>query len=154
MGVSTDGEISYGILFPEGFSTPWGYEGQEIEEWWRVVNGYIPPIKIFDETGGYINSIRPSAETIKEYFGARNAFDEAHPCPFEMVNVCSSNNPIYILALKGLGFVAPRGKPKAFDPKRLIVTDEQRATLIDFCKTYDIDIEGKEPAWYLSSYWG
>jgi hypothetical protein len=69
------------------------------------------------------------------------------------VNVCSGDNPIYILALKGMGFIAKRGRPQAFDPSLLIVTDDQQQSLIDFCKTYNIDVEGK-PQWYLSSYWG
>lgn len=153
MGVSTDGEISYGIPFEEGFYFPW-VEHDDIDDWWLEVNGWKPPVEIFDDTGNYAGGVQPSNENISAYYASRRAFQEAHPLPVELVNVCSGSHPIYILALIGTGLVAHRGYPKLFDPASLVVTDEQRNTLIDFCKKYDIDTNGVQPGWYLSSYWG
>lgn len=156
MGVSTDGEISYGIPFDEDFEFPWDdelYDG-DIEDWWRAVNGYKPPFNLYDERGEPIGGVRPSFERISEYFTPRDAFDKEHPIPVELVNAQSGEYPAYIIALKGTVLTASRGYPKAFDPASLIVTDDQRNTLIEFCNTHDIDIDDKEPHWYLSSYWG
>jgi hypothetical protein len=153
MGVSTDGEISYGIAFPEGFYFPW-VEHDDIDDWWLDVSGYKPPFELYDATGNFIGGVRPTSEKISAYYEPRAVFQREHPLPVELVNVCSGNSPIYILALEGTLITANRGYPKAFNPDSLVVTDEQRNTLIEFCKTHNIDTGGVEPGWYLSSYWG
>lgn len=157
MGVSTDGEISYGIAFDEDYSFPWDdeqFEG-DIDNWWLDVNGYKPPFELYDEQGEYINGVIPSNEVIKEYFDHQRAFEKDMPAlPVELVNVCSNDYPMYILAVQGIGMIASRGYPKAFDPDSLVVTADQQNALREFCKAHGIDIEGNEPGWYLSSYYG
>lgn len=152
MGVSTDGKISYGIEFPEGFYFPW-VDHDDIEDWWLDVNGYKPPFEIYDEEGEYIGGVRPSDETIKAYFESRRIFHEKHPLPVELVNTCSYDYPMYILALKGTVMTANRGFPKTFDPASL-TKGEDPNRLIEFCRTHNIDTGDKQPAWYLSSFWG
>src|SRR5687768_12176248 len=101
MGTSTNGEISYGIAFDEDFEFPWDDDDGEgdLENWWLAVNGYKPPFEVYDENG-YIGGKRPSEEKLSEYFAAQRSFQAAHPLPVELVNVCSGEYPMYILAVK------------------------------------------------------
>jgi hypothetical protein len=157
MGVSIDGEISYGIAFPEEFEFPWDEDEEsegDIDNWWLDVNGYKPPFELYDEEGGYIGGSRPPQEHFNACYEAERIFLTEHPLPVELVNVCSHEYPIYIVALKGTVITANRGFPQSFDPASLIVTDEQRNTLIEFCRTHNIDTGDAEPKWYLSSLWG
>lgn len=155
MGVSTDGEISYGIAFEEDFEFPWDgdHEG-DLDDWWLAVNGYKPPFELYDDEGEYINGVRPPQEQFDDCYEAERIFLKDHPLPVELVNVCSREYPMYIVALKGTVLTASRGFPKTFDPASLVVTDEQRNTLMEFCRTHSINAVGVEPGWYLSSYWG
>ncbi len=159
MTQSTDGEISFGILFPEGYEFPWGndkYEG-DIREWWLDVNDYEPLFRLYNEQGGFPNGERPASKRINAYYAHEREFEKLHPLPIELVNVCSNNHPIFIVALAGIGDRASRGYPECFNPSDLNVTDEDIAAIVEFCKTY---LQSDEmgplliPQWYLSSYWG
>jgi hypothetical protein len=157
MGVSTDGEISYGILFEDGFEFPWDddkYEGC-IEEWWKSVNGYENPhFNPYDEaTGNYKAGVSQSDPRIGVYHTHRLEWSEANRLPVTLVNCCSCDCPIYILALPSTTLKAWRGDPKAFDPSQFVVTSEQSQQLTDFCAKYGIETSD-EPKWWLSSYWG
>lgn len=154
MGVSTDGEISYGIGFEEGFEFPWDEHEGDLDDWWLEVNGYKPPFELYDDEGEYINGVRPPQEQFDACYKAEAAFLKEHPLPVELVNVCSGEYPMYIVALKGTVLTVNRGFPKTFDPASLVVTDEQRNALLEFCRTHSIDTGDLEPGWYLSSYWG
>lgn len=153
MGVSTDGQICYGVLFEEGFHFPWG-ESYDIEDWWMRTSGYKPSVEIYNEKGEYINGVRPERSVLDNYFEERGKFRDEHPVPVEMVNACSYDYPVWIVALKETFFKANRGYPVIIKEENIIITEEQRTALLDFFKKFDIDIEGKEPNWYLSSYWG
>ncbi len=81
MGVSTNGQLWYGVVFEDGYEFPWDaepFDGDE-REWWRAERG-------FDEAKGY------PAEGWLEY---QKAFDAEHPCPVETVNYCSGDYPMY-----------------------------------------------------------
>ena len=57
MGVSTDGQICYGILLAEGIELPWNDEKYDdgIYDWWLcTVKGYESPFEMFDDDGEYI----------------------------------------------------------------------------------------------------
>ena len=53
MGMSTDGEIHYGIKFDEDFVFPWNTDEFEydIEEWWQEVGGFQPLFQLYDADG-------------------------------------------------------------------------------------------------------
>lgn len=155
MGQSTNGQICYGISFEDGFQFPWNEVDKSIEAWWREdIMKFKPSFEIYADTEtGYINNIKPEQSLINKYYKEKNDFKELHPCPIEEVNTCSGDYPMYILALTGTCQTANRGCPETFDPTKLVITDEQKNSLIEFCKTHGIEFEG-EPAWYLSSYWG
>jgi hypothetical protein len=164
MTVSTNGEISFGILFEEGYEFPWDDEkyDNDIGEWWLEVNEYKPPVEIFDERGMYIDGKAPSKNALEEYFEHRSKFIGEHPLPIEQVNVCSDEYPRYIIAIPGIGHCARRGYPEVFNPLDLpeLITEEKVQALIDFCETYLHDPDGwcefpeMTPKWYLSSFWG
>ena len=157
MGVSTDGQICYGIRFEDEFQFPWDAEEWEgdIEAWWvEHVNGYRPPFRLYDEKGEYLNGVKPSKETLDAYFNPLWEFKKSHPVPVELVNACSGDYPVWILAAKGLTITANRGYPQSFEPSSLVATGKKTVELIEFCEKYDIETGGEEPKWWLSSYYG
>lgn len=154
MGVSTDGQISYGIIFEEEFEFPWDNEKyhEEIDDWWLYgVHGFKHSVEIYDETGGYLNGKEPDKETLNRYFTETREFLKAHPLPIAVLNYCSCDYPMYALVLPRTVMTAHRGSPECFNPETLRVTEEERNALIGFCSTYGI--ECGEPAWFLSSLW-
>ena len=165
MSVSTDGQICYGIYFGEGFSFPW--EKYSEYKWWRKVNGYKRPFDLYTEgDADYIGGVRPPQQKIDEYWEHCHQWEEVHPFPVKLVNYCSGDYPMYILAVPESVISNSRGCPQEFDPAKLQVTEEQKQSLIDFCEkylgeaieennseSYNEKIELK-PAWFLSSYWG
>jgi hypothetical protein len=66
MGVSTDGQIGYGVVFEEGYKFPWDkYPSGDIEDWWtEEVLGFKHSFEIYDIDGGYIGGQEPSRERI------------------------------------------------------------------------------------------
>jgi len=151
MGTSTDGQICFGVIFEDGTEFPWHSKG--LEDWWIEVSGFKPTAPIYDDDGGYINGLRPPETVIDVYYQERREFKKAHPVPFEDVNYCSSEYPMYILAVKRTFLSNNRGYPLTFKPEDLTVTEEEKAALLEFCKKYDLAFQG-EPGWILSSYWG
>lgn len=158
MGVSTDGQICYGILFEDGYEFPWDEDG-DIEDWWNDIHGmkdWKPTVEIYNSEGNYLNGIKPSKEAIDAYYDERRAFKESlsiPPLPVEMVNVCSGDYPTYILAVPSSSKSASRGYPQEFDPQLLKVSEDELQALLGFCDKYELEYDG-EPKWYLSSYWG
>jgi len=151
MGQSTNAEISFGIAFEEDYEFPWSGEDNDIETWWREQNGFTHSFELFDDEGNYIAGKEPSAELVELYFAEQREFDKRHPLPVELVNYCSGDYPMWIIAVPYVGELARRGYPVTFVPSELTVSDAQVKALVDFCK--NVGLEG-EPSWYLSSYWG
>lgn len=139
MGVSTDGQICFGNVYEEDFEFPWDAEPFEgdIEDWWRQEQG-------LDASKGY------PAEGWLEY---QKEFDAAHPLPVTLVNYCSDEYPMWILAVPSSSSSNSRGEALAFSPEDLTVTDEEKTALREFCIKYDL-ILAEDAAWYLTSYWG
>src|SRR5437868_783086 len=61
--------------------------------------------------------------------------------PVELVNYCSGDYPMYMLAVPSSILSNSRGYPEEFDPIKLVVTDKEKAPLIDFCKKYNLKYE-------------
>lgn len=154
MTVHTDGQICYGVKFEEDYEFPWAAQDGDIEDWWRVINGYKPPFELFNADGNYIDGIEPSKARLREYFDARSLWDAEHDkLPVAEVNYCSGEYPMYILAVPSTCNSARRGYPEKFDPATLVVSEEAQAALLAFCEKYGLTYEAG-PAWWLSSYWG
>jgi hypothetical protein len=152
MGVSTDGQICFGIAFEEGFEFPWGDDDEG--NWWTdQVNGYKPPFSLYDDKGNFLGGKRPPQDQMDRYYDHLREFEAAHPMPVKVVNYCSYDCPMYILAVPSSFMKNSRGFPKDFDPSKLVVSDQEREELLAFCRDHGIEFEG-EPKWYLSSLWG
>jgi hypothetical protein len=156
MTISSDGQISFGVLLQEDTKFPWNhgrYDG-EFEDWWiRGACGYIPPFEMFTAAGDWINPEDEHDKTKKDlYYRHRRAFEREHPCPVFLVNYCSYEYPMWLLCI-GPKLTARRGYPTAFDPDALVVTQEDAMLLMDFCNEHRLPFEG-EPKWWLSSLYG
>ncbi len=157
MGQSTDGQISYGVYFEEGFEFPWSedkYEG-DIDDWWRDVNGYKPPFEPFTEEGHWAEGFSTKDPRMKEYHGHRMSWDEDNPIPVELVNACSCDYPEWIVSIPGTVTRCNRGYPTQLEPENgeFDVSKEDIENLMAFFEKYGIECPSK-PAWYLSSYLG
>lgn len=146
MGVSTDGQIHYGVVFEEYFEFPWDnpeFEG-DAEDWWIKKTGWK-----------WEGNTDPRT---KAYFDSYFKWKKDHPLPVEIVNYQSGEAPAYLLAVPGTGLVARRGYPERFDPKQLSeMIDTNKLSTFMFFVRYHIGeeyiIDGKL-GWYLTSYWG
>ena len=153
MGTSTNGQICFGVAFEEGFEFPWG-DG-EIEDWWTyTVHGFKHSFELFDADGNYLNGRQPSKDETSRYFNERREFDAAQPAlPVLLVNYCSGECPMYVVAVPGSVRTARRGYPEGIDPSLLTVTVDERENLLKFFAAHGIEVPA-EPAWLLTSYWG
>jgi len=137
MGVSTDGQICFGNVYEDGFEFPWDAGDGDLEDWWRKQNG-------FDQSKDY------PAEGWLEY---GKEFEAAHPCPVELVNYCSGEYPMWMLAVPSTCKSSSRGYPEKFQPSELVVPEAELKAFHDFCIKYDL-VPEEDAAWYLTSYWG
>lgn len=155
MGVSTNGQICYGVAFDEDYEFPWNKEHDgDIDAWWLYgVLGFKHSFELFDAAGNYLNGREPSREESSRYFAESREFVASRPLPVELLNYCSGDCPMYALAVPGTVLTARRGYPAEFDPAALTVTDDGREALRKFCIDYGIELP-QEPTWLLTSYWG
>ena len=156
MGVSTDGQLHFGIVFEEGAEFPWdgdAFEG-DIEEWWLVARGFDVPNPYDNEEIYALHGDRDwDVKYATPYFDAQRKFLAVNPLPVEVVNYCSAEYPMYMLAVKG--WTNSRGYSTEIAPSDLFVSDAQINALTNFCRDYGITIEdGNYPRWWLTSYWG
>jgi hypothetical protein len=154
MGISTDGQLSFGITCEEGEEFPWDddkYEG-EIEGWWRDINGFNKTNQVWDEEGNRRPGVTDN--DLDQYFVEQHAWDKENPCPANMVNVCHCDYPMWMLVVPGTYTRASRGCPIKVDPAAMTVPEEKFRAFTDFIEKHMPKYEYKEPRWYLSSYWG
>jgi len=154
MGTSTDGQLSFGIVFEEGFEFPWNDEDfdGEIDDWWRSVNGYTNPHPDpFTEGGAYKPEFNRDSTEVRTYFNHQFDWDKQNPFPIEVVNYCHIDYPMYLLAVKHIE--CSRRYPREIDPAFLEVGAEDRMRLTRFLLDYGIETNN-EPKWWLTSYWG
>jgi len=153
MGVSTDGVICYGVYVEEDL--PFDQEKHDDEEeWWRHHKGYKRPFEMFTEDGQWIGGEEWPEEKCDEYFEHQREWDEANPMPFELVNVCSADCPMWVIAVPTMKTTACRGYPVVIDQGTLSTRgfSEEIERFREFLKeAFDIT---EEPKWFLGSYWG
>lgn len=148
MSVSTDGKISYGVAFEEGFEFPWG--DRDIDDWWYEASGFKATFEPWDAEGerapGYTD------ERVSAYFKEKREWLQAHPLPVTTVNYCHSDYPMYILAAAGSARTASRGSVEHVLPLPAVDFAMETAFL-QFCADYQIVLP-MTPTWLLSAYWG
>jgi hypothetical protein len=160
MGVSTDAQISFGILFKEEEAEfPWHGEKYDwdIEEWWRDERGYKPPFEIWEESSAeHKKGITPAQKS--EYYKHRKEWLQQNPVPATEVNYCSGEFPMYILAVPSTVLTAYRGHPVELVPAQLIYPP--KASVVElrafyaFIEKYFPEHLSPGPNWRLTSYWG
>ena len=154
MGVSTNGEISFGIIFEEGYEFPWDKFDDGLEEWWLYEVHQLKHSKqLFDEEGNYLNDRKCTDDEYAVYKAEQEAVMKEHPLPVQLVNYCSGDYPAYILAIPDFGANCHRGDPTELDISILRPDADDVKDLIDFCKRFNLEYE-EGPKLYLSSYWG
>lgn len=153
MGVSTDGQLSYGCVFEEGFEFPWDdekYEG-DIEEWWMDVSGFVNPVENpYGADGNYKPGFDEGSPEIGKFFESERNWLKNNPIPVELVNYCSGDYPMFLLASKDIEAI--RGGPTNVDQDFMSDVETVHKKLIDFLTTYNIDYDPAEVGWWLSSY--
>ena len=155
MGMSTDGQICYGIIFEEGFEFPWDVEEYDnnIENWWRHVNNFKPAKEIYTDEGEKIEGI--TKEEVDQYWEEILKWDKENPVPVEVVNYCSYDFPMYILAIQGTVTTNSRGYPQELDFNKLTLSIEPQnyKKFIEFIRQWfpDLSEEERRPKWWLSS---
>ncbi len=150
MGVSTNGQLSYGVLLEEGVELPWDQDEEDIDGWWLNILDYKPPFEAYTDEGERLPEM--TDEKISEYFAHRRKFIEENPLPVTVVNVCSCDYPMYMLAVPGKEYSAHRGYPEEINPDDMKVNPLDTKRLLEFCEQYGIEFE-KGPGWFLSSLW-
>lgn len=152
MGVSADGRICFGLLFDEGYEFPWDESEMDIDDWWRDQHDWKPSRPIYDEKGNHLPGVLDA--DVKAYYKERREWDIAHPLPVELVNYCSGDYAMYILAIPGTGKRASQGDPVVISPALdFVLKAKDRQAFLDFIQTHEIDPQAV-PAWYLCSYRG
>ena len=165
MGISSDGQICYGIAFDEDYQFPWLEERntdngiwKDHEDWWLFgVCGYKPPFELYEENGAYLNNIEPSKEQKQEYHQHHCDFRSKHPMPVEILMHCSYSYPMYIIA--AIGTLKSNCRGFVTEIKPLEITIVQHNAVVNFCEEYCQPTDGSvfpkmKPAWLLSSIMG
>lgn len=161
MGISSDGQICYGIAFEEDYPFPWvdkKWEGNAESWWFKDVCGYKPLFEMFDKDGMWINGEEFPKEKISEYYADYDKFKAANPMPVEIEMYCSYDYPMYIVSVPGTTLSASRGYTEEFTPSEI---DPVKAkAVIDFCEKYCksedeyCEFPKMKPGWLLSSMYG
>ncbi len=150
MSTSTNGQVCFGVRLEEDVELPWR-EYDDEESWWLDVNGYEQPFELFDADGNWLNGVEAPKERVTAYYAHKTAWLMANPLPFELVNYCSMDCPMYILAVPGTVVTANRGYPKELAVDTAVLWPDGRIALHEFCEKYNLPIE---MSWWLTSYWG
>lgn len=164
MGQSTIGSICYGIKFEEGQEFPWDEEPfhGDIEAWWRSVNSYVNPcFNPFTSEGYFKAGITENDPRIRQYCAHQRIWMAANPVPIVLVNYCSAECPMYILAVPTTCNRCSVGEPLSICDFSPANTVGESSRLISFCDSYGIvknngikpsDGNLPHPKWWLSSY--
>ncbi len=65
-------------------------------------------------------------------------------CPIKIIN----SFPGCILTLHPTVVITDGLAPVMFDPKKLTATNQDREKILQFCKCYDVEVDGK-PVWWV-----
>jgi len=139
------------VLLDEGVELPW--DNYSEEDWWIEQCGFKPTFYPFASDGNYTEGVSYNDPKVDAYYAEKQAFKDSMPVmPFDTVNICSGDYPMWILAVPGTLISCSRGYPNKFNPSEAFSAVDASG-LIAFCEKYGIEYN-EPPAWYLSSYWG
>lgn len=152
MGISSDGQLNYGICFEEEFEFPWG---EDVKEWWKKINGFKNPHPSpFDETGNWKDGKEDDA-VYEVWLSFEREWENNNPIPIEMKMHCSYDYPMYIMICPETGYYNSRGFPTEIPLHELnnFHTEKAQAIIKEFCKKYEIETDFKF-GWWLTSLYG
>jgi hypothetical protein len=136
MGISTDGILAFGFdLGLEGEKPEFLGDHEDIDEMVTAEAGLTAP------------EHRDYERDWREYWKAKKAALAA--CPIELIEHCSGEYPMYIIAVRGTGGYARRGYAQKVDtsPPAPEKIEAARA----WCEAHGI--EWQEPCWLLASFY-
>ena len=112
MTTSTEGILCYGFIINEGVDLPWNTENYNgnFDSWYYTE--VVPFKKPFE-----MNSDTPPPLR-KLYFNLYYNFKQENPVPFKLVNYCSWDYPMFILAV--VKEEATKGNPTIINPLELL----------------------------------
>ncbi len=157
MSVSTNGQMCYGCLLEEEVELPWDTEefDHDIEAWWRSVNGYVPPCDPWTPEGNYAPGWSKDDPRFREYYDHKHAWEKEHPILVELVNACSGEYPLWIVAVPSTVKTARRGDPTRLGLDVMADPDvSEENGMREFLNRYEIPHDADNIGWWLSSYWG
>lgn len=142
MGVSTNALIAFGFDLGEAgdrevdlselFPDPDGGDEPQLDEWLLEKAGVV-----FKNGMNYDDFKKKRDKVLAA-------------CPVALVEHCSNEHPMYLLAVRGTVKVARRGYAEPFELPQ--VSQEQIEAAKAFCDEHGIEWE--TPKWTLFSYWG
>lgn len=147
MTTSTDGILCYGFIINEGVDLPWNaeeYDGDFDSWYYTEVVPFKEPFTIDSDTNPAIKR-----HIIDLYYD----FIDKNPAPFKLVNYCSCEYPMFVLAVAKIK--CERGNPTTINPLELLeYSEEDTKELKEFAVKYNLIDETDKPEWWLCSYWG
>jgi hypothetical protein len=153
MGCDASAIICLGITLDEGGEYPWSEKG-DMKDWWLDdVCKYVPPFKLYDETGDYLNGIKPPKKQIDDYYEHLHEFKKNHPLPVDCSHY-GGDDPTCILTVLETEKRVSWDEPLELDPNITFSVKEENLDLFKkFCKDY-LGIDDVQPKWLLSAYYG
>jgi len=147
----TEGRLIYGVYFNDSFEFPWSYEpyNEDIEAWWRDVQGYVNPhVNPFDERGNAKPGISEDSPLIESYVQYEYDWTEVNPIPVELMNYWDHDIPAYVMTTKHISPTDTQDYPIKITIADLEDIEEARQTLLQFLRQFNIEPE-TEIAWWL-----
>jgi len=171
MGVSTDAILFYGYCWDDEHSL-WkaddddNSDDDDKNDWetrYARTKGLLPPSKPFpdrtvaptrennwDSTPKDYNSAeRAIIDQYSAYWDAKSKLVEAAPCLVD--SHCSASCSMPYVAMRKSVTSSHRGYPSKIPS--LNVDPAWNEALVEFCKTMEIKVGNRKPAWWLVSYW-
>lgn len=150
MGMNARAEIACGYPCAEDAGLPWG---DDIEQWWREINGYKAPFELYDETGNWLNGKKPEKKVIDEYYNHRREWEKQNPLPVEL---CFTGSHDYSLA-----FLAVPGERQSVDwgefldlSETLVTPDSKKIGALEkFVSEHDIKVD-RPLGWHMFAFYG
>jgi hypothetical protein len=151
MGSSAKATICCGIILEDNREYPWSND-EDIESWWlEKICKYVPPFKIFDENGNYLNKVIPTPKQLEEYFDHKRDFKNKNPLPVKIIYSGSDNDLEKILSVLDTEQWTSWESPIKIS---IVLLNSEKLYLFKrFCKTY-LNIDDVEPKWLLSAFYG
>ena len=146
--------LSYGVHFEEDFEFPWddGLKYEDIDDWWRDVNGYVSPFEYpYDSYGEYKPGFSRDSKAVDDYHTHRYEWMKANPMPVDVIEVGSDDSCSHILTTAGMW--GDWETVETVDPVQMRLMNGERQRLLDFMEKYGIETDD-EPRWLLSAYSG